>query len=42
MRRDFSALARRLINASVSWLESSPSESHFMQKTPFLGVLTIE
>ncbi|QNI88273.1 hypothetical protein SynROS8604_01640 [Synechococcus sp. ROS8604] len=25
----------------MSWVESSPSESHFMQETPFLEVLAI-
>ncbi len=41
-RRDLSAFAKRLINAFVSWNDSSPSESHFMQKTPFFGVRSIE
>ncbi|WP_250394881.1 hypothetical protein [Synechococcus sp. MU1655] len=41
-RRDRSALAKRLINAWVSWNESSPFESHFMQTTAFFGVLCID
>ena len=40
-RRDFSALAKRWINAWVSWTESSPSESHFMQQT-LLGLLFMD
>ena len=40
-RRDFSALAKRWINAWVSWTESYPSESHFMQQT-LLGLLFMD